>query len=81
MRTIRIDAEQGHAIPTRAYEARGPFAPVIPQVVDLDHDPDWFPPGATAQNDMQGKPVYECRVCEELLFEEELDAHVCEGDD
>jgi hypothetical protein len=53
---------------------------VIPQVVDLDYDPDWFPPGATAQNNMEGTPVYECRTCGELLYEDELDGHVCEGD-
>lgn len=80
MRTIRIDAEQGHAIPTHAYEARGPFAPVIPQVSDLDRDPDWFPPGATAQNKMQGVPMYECRGCGAVLLERYVDGHVCEGD-
>jgi hypothetical protein len=80
MRTIRIDAEQGHDIPTRAYEARGPFAPVIPKVGEIEYDPDWFPPGATAQNNMQGRPVFECRTCQAILFEEELDGHVCEGD-
>jgi hypothetical protein len=80
MRIVYRDAVQGHAIPSRAYEARGPFAPVIPQVVDIDHDPDWHPPGATAQNSMEGLALYECGACQAVLTENDLDGHVCEGD-
>ena len=81
MRIIYKDAAQGHLIPARAYEARGPFSPVLPRVVDIDHDPDWYPPGATAQNKMAGITLYECSRCGDVLRETDLDAHVCEGDD
>lgn len=80
MRIIYKDAVQGHSLPARAYEAKGPLRRVVPKVVDVDYDPDWHPPGATAQNKMQGIPLYECSRCERVLLETDLDRHVCEGD-
>ena len=80
VRIIYKDAAQGHPVPRRAYEARGPFSRVVPTVVDIDRDPDWFPPGATAQNKMAGIPLYECSGCHRIVLETDLDGHVCEGD-
>jgi len=80
MRVIQKDAVQAHAVPSRVLEPRGPFPVYQPKVVDLPYDPDWFPPGATAQNNMQGIALYECSRCLIVLTEDQLDGHVCEGD-
>jgi hypothetical protein len=81
MRVIQKDAVQAHAVPRRVLEARGPFpTPYQPQVVELTHDPDKFPPGATAQNGMQEVALFECQTCFTVLKEDQLDGHVCEGD-
>lgn len=80
MRVIQRDAVQAHAVPSRVYEARGPFGRWQPEIVDLPYDPDKFPPGATAQNKMTEVVMYQCNRCEAILKETELDSHVCEGD-
>lgn len=81
MRVIYREAVQAHAVPARAYEARGPFARYQPaEILDLTHDPDRFPPGSTAQNGMKEVVMYECQRCMTILTEPELDGHVCEGD-
>ena len=80
MRVIQRDAVQAHAVPNRVYEPRGPFMAYQPQIADLPFDPDYFPPGATAQNGMTEIVMYECQVCMAVLKEAELDSHVCEGD-
>lgn len=80
MRVIQRDAVQGHAVPDRVYEARGPFGRYQPQVVDIPYDPDYFPPGATAQNKMREVVMYECQSCMAILKETQTDGHVCEGE-
>jgi hypothetical protein len=80
MRVIQRDAVQAHAVPSRVYEARGPFGRYQPEIVDLPYDPDSFPPGATAQNGMKEIVMYECQQCLTILKETQLDGHVCEGD-
>jgi len=81
MRVIQIDAVQAHAVPSRVLEPRGPFPPYqSAPVLDLPHDPDKFPPGATAQNGMREVVMYECQTCLAILKETQLDGHVCEGD-
>lgn len=81
MRVIQRDAVQAHAVPTRVYEARGPFGRYQPpEIKDLPYDPDKFPAGATAQNGMQEITLYECQSCLAILKETQLDGHVCEGD-
>ena len=80
MRVIHVDAVQAHAVPTRVYEARGPFSRYQPEIVNIPYDPDKFPRGATAQNGMKEVVLYECQACMTTLKETELDGHVCEGD-
>lgn len=81
MRVIHKDAVQAHAVPRQVLEPRGPFpTPYQPRIVDLPHDPDRFPPGATAQNGMREVVMYECQRCMAILKETQLDGHVCEGD-
>ena len=82
MRVIYIQAEQAHSVPSRVYEARGPFARYQPpEILDLPYDPDKFPSGSTAQNGMREVVRYECQVCMATLREDELDGHVCEEGD
>lgn len=76
MRVIHLQAQQGHPVPQRAMEPRGPFQHYEPVVVDLEEDPDEFPYGATAQNNMRGVDLYECQGCEAVLLESELDSHM-----
>ena len=85
MRVIHRQAEQGHLVPQRVMEARGPFGRYEPKVVPLDIVEE-FPPGATAQNEMR-EPVeeqmYQCRLCGGILREDELEDHAkqdCEGE-
>jgi hypothetical protein len=80
MRVIQRDAVQAHAVPRRVYEPRGPFRSYQPEIADLPYDPDYFPPGATAQNGMNEVVMYECQKCTAVLKENQLDSHVCEGD-
>ena len=80
MRVIQRDAVQAHAVPSRVMEARGPFPLYQPKIVDITHDPDAFPPGATAQNGMREVVRYECQTCFTILTENQLDSHVCEGE-
>lgn len=77
MRVIEIDAEQGHAVPDRILEARGPFGRVEPEVVDLPPDPNQLPPGATAQNNYREVALYECQACGGVVREDDLDIHEC----
>lgn len=78
MRVIHRDAVQAHAVPSRVYEARGPFGRYQPEIVEIPYDPDTFPvSGATAQNGMKGVVLYECQDCMGILTEAELDSHVC----
>ena len=79
MRVIHKDAEQAHAVPRTVMEARGPFEPYRPEIVQDDHLPE-FPPGATAQNGMQEVAFYECRQCGATVSEYNLDRHRCEGE-
>ena len=76
MKVIRIQATQAHAVPDQVLEARGPFARYEPEI---DHTPikPWFPPGATAQNNMQEVHFYECNACKAVVREADLDDHQC----
>lgn len=85
MRVLRRQAYQAHAVPKTAGYPKGPFsaeilaAPVVSREEVLDDNP--FPPGATAQNQFRGIKHYRCRMCHEVLLEEQLDGHICEVDD
>lgn len=85
MRVIRKPAYQGHAVPQTASAPRGPFSPEVlaPSVIVFDDtDPDLlYPLGATAQNDYQAPQYFRCRLCGEVMAEDEMDAHYCEETD
>lgn len=77
MRVIHRQAEQGHLVPQQVMEARGPFGRYEPKVVSLDAV-DEFPPGATAQNGMREIQMYQCRLCDGIVREDDLNTHDCE---
>lgn len=83
MRVIRRPAYQGHAIPATAGRPHGPFPAEIlaaPVVTFDDNDPDdIYPPGATAQNNYRGVPLFRCRHCDAVMTEEQTGDHFCEG--
>lgn len=80
MRIIHRQAVQAHAVPSHVLEARGPFQRQEPKVEELSYDPDFFPPGATAQNGMREVVMYECRNCQAAVRDDDLESHICRGD-
>ena len=85
MRVIRRAAVQGHAVPATASYPKGPFPAEVlapPVVTHDDTDPDvLYPPGATAQNNYQGVRMFRCKLCGELVTEEQIASHQCEDVD
>jgi len=84
VRVIRKPAFQGHAIPATAHRPNGPFSSEMlaePVITYDDTDPDdYYPPGATAQNQYRGLKTYVCNYCSAQVLENELEGHVCGGD-
>jgi hypothetical protein len=82
MRVIRTPAYQGHAIPSKAGYAVGPFSPEVlaKNEIVFDEGEPQLPYGATAQNNYQGIKLYRCRYCGETVTEDEIDAHYCTED-
>lgn len=78
-------AEQAHAVPSRAYAARGLFDPAITHR-DRPVQPDELvdemglplaPPGATAQNGFQEVRYLQCNLCGEVMPEADTPHHAC----
>jgi hypothetical protein len=81
MRIIYKDAEQAHLVPRQVMAASGPFGAYEPPRSEDDRDlSELYPPGATAQNRMQGIPRFVCRDCDEVLLQNQLAHHICEGE-
>jgi hypothetical protein len=79
MRVIYRQAEQGHIVPQKVLEPRGPFKKYEPVVTELGIDPDAFPPGATAQNNMAEVLYFECSLCHAVIREDATAHHECGG--
>jgi len=84
VRVIRKQAFQGHAIPLTAHRPNGPFSSEVlaePVITYDDTDPDdFYPPGATAQNQYRGLKTYVCNNCSEHVLEDSLSGHACVGE-
>jgi hypothetical protein len=85
MRIERIATRQGHPVPETAHQPKGPFPPELfesPQVIsDYVPQPDGgtaIPVGGTAQNNFTAVKWFRCRVCDDVLREQEVDDHNCE---
>lgn len=84
MRVVRKQAYQAHPVPETAGYPKGPFSAEVLAPPVIDHEPltdEFFPDGATAQNQYQGSTYYRCRLCKEILEKSELSQHDCGGDD
>ena len=74
-----IQAYQAHPVPKQVMAPRGPFPPELleePEIV-VQHIPDEFEPGATAQNNYRPK-WFRCSSCHERVRGDKLDEHFCE---
>jgi hypothetical protein len=85
VRIRRYAAEQAHAIPARAYDARSIFAPSVTARGALVQDPEGIddgggltPPGSTAQNGFREVKWFRCNTCDVIIRETHLDSHECE---
>jgi hypothetical protein len=85
MRIERIVTRQGHPVPETAHQPKGPFPPELfddaPVVTNYVPQPDGgveVPVGGTAQNNFVAVRWFRCRVCDDVLREQEVDDHYCE---
>jgi hypothetical protein len=81
-----VAAYQGHPVPNRVTNPRGPFPPELfeePEVI-YDYDPAFnedgydFEPGATAQNNFTPLRWLRCYDCHARVREDETELHDCE---
>lgn len=83
MGLIRIKTVQGHPVPKVVGSSGVPWDPDLhrsPIKSQVQEDPDAaFPMGATAQNGMEGADLFRCNLCEEIVTEEGMRTHDCEG--
>lgn len=78
MPLVRKFAIQGHDVPNGPYRAHGPFPPeVLAQnpVRYEDNHPDSL---HEALDDVR---LFRCKYCADVLYEDELDEHVCEDEE
>lgn len=78
MPLIRKFAVQGHEVPKGPYRPHGPFPrEVLAQssVVYEDNHPDSL---HEALDDVR---LFRCKYCADVLYEYELDEHVCEDEE
>lgn len=78
MPVIRKFAVQGHAVPSGAYRAHGPFpAEVLAQnprsYVDQHSD--------SLHEALDDVRMFRCKYCTDVLYEDELNFHECEDDE
>jgi hypothetical protein len=74
---IRKFAIQGHAVPSGPTSPRGPFPPEV-----LAQNPRAYEPQAAdslhvALDDVR---MFQCKMCGEILYEDELNNHDCESE-
>lgn len=75
MGLIRKFAVQGHAVPDHAQIPLGPFPPEVLAQNRVVHDDT---PSDSLHEAWDNVRMYKCRVCGEVLHEDELDIHECE---
>lgn len=80
-RITRVPTYQGHYVPDHAYYPSLKFDPDIAVDIENPDDPDEYPYGATAQNDMREVRFYQCGNCAAVVRENDIDTHRCEATD
>ena len=88
-RIQRVQAKQGHPVPSRAMPTQGPFPrdmysslPVNTEYkgVSGNGGPE-IPMGSTAQNNYKSLRWFRCTLCSEVMTELDMKYHICEDDD
>lgn len=77
MPLIRIKAVQGHPVPKGYRSPRGPFPPELyghSRAVDDDYQPD------SLHESLDDIRMFKCRICEDVVYEDELSNHDCESE-
>lgn len=75
MGLIRTDAIQGHAVPNGYSRTMGPFPPEIFARNPRAEDSVWTDSVHETYADTR---MFRCRECEAVLYEDELNSHLCE---
>lgn len=76
---IRKFAIQGHAVPRSSYMAHGPFPPEIFSAnprADMEHEHS-----DSLHEALDDVRMFRCKDCRDVLYEDELDYHICEEDE
>jgi len=76
MGLIRKFAVQGHAVPNSSYRAHGPFPPEI-----FSTNPraeNGYEHGDSLHEALDEVRMFRCKDCNDVLYEDELDYHLCE---
>jgi hypothetical protein len=85
MRIETIVTKQGHPVPNKVTQPRGPFPPELlaqPKVVyeyDRQDDLQGVPIEGTAQNDFKPTRWFKCNDCLTVISEAQIEVHTCEG--
>ena len=86
MKIIKRQTLQGHPVPDKVTEPRGPFPSEVLAEPEIVHyyeqayaeDGSNFLPGATVQNNFKPKRYLRCSICLARVLEEETQFHVCD---
>lgn len=76
MPIIRKFAIQGHAIPSGMHRPQGPFPPELFQQAPVVYDYEEH--GDSLHEALDDVRMFRCKECTEILYEHELDTHLCD---
>jgi hypothetical protein len=75
MPIIRKFAIQGHEVPSGPYGAHGPFPQEILQHAPVVYDESY---GDSLHEALDDVRMFRCKECYDILYEDELNEHICE---
>lgn len=78
MPIIRKFAVQGHAVPKTAHAPRGPFPPEVLAQSSVYYEDTH---GDSLHESFDDVRLFRCKDCGTILYEDELEAHLCEDED
>lgn len=78
MPLIRTYAKQAHAVPNGYQSPRGPFPPELYITPRAEYELDY---GDSLHEALDDVRYFRCKLCAEILAEQERDAHECEEEE
>lgn len=78
MPIVRKFAIQGHEIPKGPHSPRGPFPPELFQAAEMAYDESH---GDSLHEALDDVRMFRCKDCYDILYEDELNAHICEDEE